>query len=36
MAKNKDFVTRNEKIKSEIQMKEISIDKLEEEINRFN
>ena len=29
-------MTRNEKLKSEIQLKEITIEKLEEELNRLN
>jgi hypothetical protein len=34
--KNKEFLTRNEKLKSDIQLKEITIEKLEEELNRLN
>ncbi len=36
MQRNKDFLTRNEKLKSEISLKEITIEKLEEEANRLN
>ena len=34
--KNKEFLTKNEKLKSDIQLKEITIEKLEEELNRLN
>lgn len=36
MNKNKDFIVRNEKLKADIKMKEITVEQLEEEVNRLN
>lgn len=34
--KSKDFFSKNEKVKADIQMKQLTLDKLEEQINRLN
>jgi len=36
VSKNKDFINKNEKLKADIKLKEITVEQLEEEINRLN